>query len=158
RAAYSSQVKEGGDSTAAIFDHKWRLIAQSGRAPLMHLASLRPGLGEILKDFPVEDMCDGDIYACNDPYRGGIHSNDIMIFRPGFINDELEFFTAALMHVADVGGMAAGGLPANATEMYHEGLILPPVRLYRGGTPEAGLLAVVAANSRTPAKVLGDIR
>ena len=158
RSAYSSQVKEAGDSTAAIFDRRGRLLAQSGRAPLMHLASLRPGLGEVVLDFGIESMREGDVFACNDPYRGGIHSNDIMVFRPCFIEGELEFFTAALMHVADVGGMAAGGLPANATEMYHEGLILPPVRLYAGGEPEAGLLAVIAANSRTPAKVLGDLR
>jgi N-methylhydantoinase B len=158
RSAYSSQVKEAGDSTAAIFDRAGRLLAQSGRAPLMHLASLRPGLGEVVLDFGMESMREGDVFASNDPYRGGIHSNDIMVFRPCFIAGELEFFTAALMHVADVGGMAAGGLPANATEMYHEGLILPPVRLYSAGEPEAGLLAVIAANSRTPAKVLGDLR
>ncbi len=158
RSAYSSQVKEAGDSTAAIFDRNGRLLAQSGRAPLMHLASLRPGLGEVVLDFGMDSMREGDVYACNDPYRGGIHSNDIMVFRPCFIEGELEYFTAALMHVADVGGMAAGGLPANATEMYHEGLILPPVRLYAAGEPEAGLMAVIAANSRTPAKVLGDLR
>src|SRR5690348_9144314 len=81
RSAYSSQVKEGGDSTAAIFDHSGRLLAQSAGAPLTHLASLRPGLREILHDFPPESMCDGDIYLSNDPYRGGIHSNDVMVFR-----------------------------------------------------------------------------
>ncbi|WP_420639222.1 hydantoinase B/oxoprolinase family protein [Candidatus Poriferisocius sp.] len=158
RSAYSSVVKEGGDSTAAVFDHRGRFIAQSMGAPLMHLASLRPSLGAVLEDFPPDRMADGDIYAANDPYRGGIHSNDVMIFRPVFIDGRLAFFTSALLHVADLGGMAAGGLPANATDMFQEGLVLPPVPLARGGEPNQPMLKVIAANSRTPDKVLGDIR
>jgi N-methylhydantoinase B len=158
RSAYSSQVKEGGDSTAAIFDHTGRLLAQSSGAGVTHLASLRPGLREVMHDFPPETMCEGDIYICNDPYRGGIHSNDVMVFRPSFFEDELAFFTASLFHVADIGGMAAGGLPANATELYHEGLILPPVRFHHAGEPERAVIDIIAANSRTPGKVLGDIQ
>ncbi|WP_419918312.1 hydantoinase B/oxoprolinase family protein [Candidatus Poriferisocius sp.] len=158
RAAYSSVVKEGGDSTAAVFDHRGRFIAQSMGAPLMHLSSLRPSLRSLLDHFPPESMTDGDVYASNDPYRGGIHSNDVMVFRPVFIDDILGFFTCALLHVADLGGMAAGGLPANATEMFQEGLVLPPVPLVVAGQPNQPILDVIAANSRTPEKVLGDIR
>jgi N-methylhydantoinase B len=158
RSAYSSQVKEGGDSTAAIFDHLGRLVSQSVGSPLSHLASLRPSLAEVLSDFPADTMRDGDIYTSNDPYRGGIHSNDVMVFRPVFVEGELAFFTASLMHVADSGGVAAGGLPANATEMYHEGLVLPPLVLHREGVPQRSVFDIIAANSRTPDKVLGDIR
>lgn len=158
RSAYSSVVKEGGDATSAIFDGAGQLVAQSVGAPLMHLASLRPSLRAIIEDFPVDAMVDGDVFASNDPYRGGIHSNDIMVFRPVFIEGAPAFFTCALLHVADVGGMAAGGLPATATEMFHEGLVLPPVALYRGGEPNKGILDVIASNSRTPDKVMGDIR
>src|SRR5579862_1275656 len=158
RSAYSSHVKEGGDSTAALFDAGGRLLAQSNGAPLMHLASLRPSLTEVLVDFPAAGMADGDVFVTNDPYRGGIHSNDVMVFRPVFIDGAVTFFTASLLHVADIGGVATGGLPANATEMYHEGLVLPPVRLYRAGEPDHGIFATLAANSRTPEKVLGDVR
>jgi N-methylhydantoinase B len=158
RSAYSSVVKEGGDSTAAIFDRQGRLLAQSAGAPLAHLASLRPALAELLADHPADQMHDGDLYASNDPYRGGIHSNDVMVYRPVFVEGRVAFFTAALMHVADLGGVATGGLPANATEMYHEGLILPPLRLVHAGEPDRAVFDIVAANSRTPAKVLGDIR
>ncbi len=158
RSAYSSVVKEAGDSTAAVFDAQGRLLAQSPGAPLSHLASLRPSLQHVLARHPVEGMEDGDIYASNDPYAGGIHSNDVMLYRPVFVEGKAEFFTATLMHVADIGGIAAGGLPANATEMYHEGLILPPVRMYRAGRPEDAVLEIMAANSRTPEKVLGDVR
>ena len=158
RSAYSTAVKEGGDATSAIFDGQGRLIAQSTGAPLMHLSSLRPSLQELLKDFPPSEMADGDIYIFNDPYRGGIHANDMMLFKPVFHDGRLAFFTTALIHVADVGGMSAGGLPANATETFHEGLLLPPVKLEESGRPYGSVLAIVAANSRTPEKVLGDIR
>ena len=158
RSAYSTVVKEGGDATSAIFDGRGRLVAQSVGAPLMHLSSLRPSLAELLRDFPAEDMREGDVFAFNDPYRGGIHSNDVMLFRPVCLGGRVEFFTAALLHVADIGGIAAGGLPANATEMYHEGLILPPVPIQRAGEPQRDVLNIIAANSRTPEKVLGDIR
>ena len=158
RSAYSSVVKEGGDSTAAVFDHRGQFIAQSMGAPLMHLSSLRPSLRSLLDDFPPASMADGDVYASNDPYRGGIHSNDVMVFRPVFIDGTLAFFTCALLHVADLGGMAAGGLPANATDMFQEGLVLPPVPLAVAGEPNQPILDVIAANSRTPEKVLGDIR
>ncbi len=157
RGAYSTLIKEGGDATSAIFDNEGRLVAQSRGAPLMHLSSLRPSLRELLVDFPRESMRDGDAYIFNDPYRGGIHSNDIMLFRPVFVDGKLTFFTTALVHVADVGGISAGGLPANATEMYHEGLILPPVKLYDAGKPNESLIKIIGANSRTPEKVLGDV-
>ena len=158
RSAYSTVVKEGGDSTAAVFDAAGRLLAQSPGSPLMHLSSLRPSLAELLDDFPAASMVEGDVYASNDPYRGGIHSNDVMVFRPVFVDGAVAFFTCALRHVADLGGMAAGGLPANATESFHEGLLLPPVPLYVAGEPNQSILDIIAANSRTPEKVMGDIR
>lgn len=158
RAAYSSLVKESGDASSGIFDAQGRLISQSLGAPLMHLSSLRPTLREVMTDFPPDTMQPGDIYMSNDPYRGGIHSNDIMIYEPIFANGRLSFFTGTLIHVADVGGLSAGGLPATATEMFHEGLILPPVKLFNAGKPNEALMKIIPANSRTPEKVMGDIR
>ena len=68
------------------------------------------------------------------------------------------FFTGTLIHVADIGGMSAGGLPANATEIYHEGLVLPPMKFHEAGVPNQTLLTVLAANSRIPDKLMGDLR
>jgi N-methylhydantoinase B len=158
RSAYSTIVKEIGDATAAVFDGAGRLVAQSVGAPLMHLSSLRPSLQELLRDYPAERMREGDVFASNDPYRGGIHSNDVMLFRPVFFDGRPAFFTAALLHVADLGGVAAGGLPANATDIFHEGLVLPPVPLQLAGEPHRPVLDIIAANSRTPEKTLGDVR
>ena len=156
RAAYFTFIKEMADMSCAIFDYEARLVAQSG-APLLHLSSLRPSLRELMKDFPPEQMKEGDVYLFNDPFRGGIHSNDIMVIRPVFYKGQLTFFTCALIHVSDLGGVSAGGLPANATECYHEGLMLPPVKLYDGGQLSHDLVKIIRANSRTPDKVMGDI-
>ena len=158
RGGYSSLLKEGGDASSAIFDAQGRLLSQGESMSLLHLCSLRPSLSEVMKDFPLEAMQDGDVYLSNDPYRGGIHSNDILLLKPVFHQGKPVFFTGTLVHVADVGGLSAGGLPATATEMYHEGLILPPVKLNDAGVPNQTLLTIIAANSRAPEMVLGDIR
>jgi len=157
RGGYSTSIKEGGDASNAIFDAAGRLVAQSDSTPLLHLCSLRPSLGEVITDFPLETMQDGDVYLTNDPFRGGIHSNDILLFKPVFHDGKPAFFTGTLIHVADVGGMSAGGLPANATEIYHEGLILPPMRFHEAGQPNRTLIALLTANSRTPDKLMGDL-
>jgi N-methylhydantoinase B len=158
RSAYSTAVKESADASAAVCDIDGQVIAQSLGAPLMHLSSLRWSPRELMKDFPRETMKDGDVFLFNDQFRGGIHSNDIMVFKPVFSGGKPRFLTSALIHVADLGGLSAGGLPATATEYFHEGLMLPPVKLYDGGQLNEDLVRIISANSRTPAKVMGDIR
>lgn len=158
RGGYSTSIKEGGDASNAIFDAKGRLIAQGESTPLLHLCSLRPSLHSVIEDFPLETMQDGDVYLTNDPFRGGIHSNDILLLKPVFHEGAVAFFTGTLIHVADIGGISAGGLPANATEIYHEGLVLPPMKFHEAGEPNRTLLTVLAANSRMPDKLMGDLR
>src|SRR5215469_9830959 len=103
RSAYSTAVKESADASAAVCDCAGQVIAQSLGAPLMHLSSLRWS--------PRERMKDGDVFLFNDQFRGGIHSNDIMVFKPVFSGGRPRFLTSALIHVADLGGLSAGGLP-----------------------------------------------
>ena len=158
RSAYSTAVKESADASAAVCASDGQVIAQSLGAPLMHLSSLRWSPRELIKDFPLETMKDGDVFLFNDQFRGGIHSNDIMVFKPVFSGGKPRFLTSALIHVADLGGLSAGGLPATATEYFHEGLMLPPVKLYDGGALNQDLARIISANSRTPEKVMGDIR
>ncbi len=158
RSAYSTAVKESADASAAVCDCEGQVIAQSLGAPLMHLSSLRWSPRELMKDFPPHTMKDGDVFLFNDQFRGGIHSNDIMVFKPVFSAGQPRFLTSALIHVADLGGLSAGGLPATATEYFHEGLMLPPVKLYDGGRLNEDLVRIISANSRTPEKVMGDIR
>jgi len=157
RAAHSTFIQEGADACAAILDEHAQLVALSTATSLMHAASLRCSLPSLLEDIPLATMQPGDVYAMNDPYRGGIHANDICVFRPVFADGRVRFFGGTLIHVADVGGVSAGGLAALATDTFAEGLLLPPVRLSRAGAPADDVLRIIAGNSRTPDKAIGDV-
>src|SRR6201999_1953699 len=102
-------------------------------------------------------MQPGDVLALNDPYLGGIHANDVLVFRPVFLDGAPRFFAGTLVHVADLGGAVAGGLAAVAADTFAEGPALPPGRLYQAGQANEDVWRILGANSRTPAKVLGDI-
>jgi N-methylhydantoinase B len=157
RSAYSTYIKEEGDTSAGIFTATGELVAQPA-SRLIHLSSLRLTLRELLKDFPPETIEEGDVFLCNDPYRGAIHSNDVNLIRPVFYEGVLRYWTGTLAHVADLGGTSAGGLPATATELWHEGLVIPPLKLYERGREVDSVFKLIGANSRMPVKVLGDIR
>jgi N-methylhydantoinase B len=158
KAAYSTFVVEGADAAAAILDAGGQLIAQSSATALAHGASIRCSLRSIVEDYPVESMRPGDVYATNDVYRGGIHANDIVVVRPVFVDGTARYFTGTVIHVADVGGESAGGIAAGASEVYGEGIQLPPVRV----ATDAGLVdevaKILALNSRAPESMLGDVR
>jgi N-methylhydantoinase B len=158
RAGHSSHIQEGADACAALVDSEGQLVALSTATSLMHAASLRCSLPSLVEDFPLPTMAPGDVFALNDPYRGGIHANDILVFRPIFADGAVAFFAGTLIHVADVGGVSAAGLASLATDTFVEGLLLPPVRLARGGEPAHDVLRIIGRNSRTPDKVVGDVQ
>jgi N-methylhydantoinase B len=158
RSSHSTFIQEGADACAAILDAAGQLVAQSTATSLMHGASLRSSLPALLEESPLDSMGPGDVFALNDPYRGGIHANDILVFRPVFGDGRVVFFAGTLIHVADLGGNAVAGLAALATDTFAEGLLLPPVHLYRNGEPVDDVLGIIARNSRAPDKVTGDVR
>jgi len=158
RSSHSTNIQEGADAAGALLDASGRLVAQSAATTVMHSASLRFGLVSLLEEVPVANMRPGDVYALNDPYRGGIHANDIMVLRPVFADGRVRWFGGTLVHVADMGGTAVGGLGSVATDTYAEGLVLPPVRLYVAGHPNGDVLGIIERNSRTPGKVVGDVQ
>ena len=135
-----------------------QLVTLSTATSLMHAASLRCALPSLVEDFPLATMRPGDVFALNDPYRGGIHANDILVFRPVFADGGVVFFAGTLIHVADVGGISAAGLASLATDTFVEGLLLPPVRLLREGEPVDDVMRIIGRNSRTPDKVVGDVQ
>jgi N-methylhydantoinase B len=157
RSAHSTFIQEGADACAAVLDARGQLVSQSTATSLMHAASLRCSLPALIEDHPLETMTPGDVFAMNDPYRGGIHANDIVVFRPVFADGVPRWFTGTLIHVADVGGSAVGGLAALATDCFTDGLLLPPIRLYRAGAVNEDLFAILRRNSRAPDKVVGDV-
>jgi N-methylhydantoinase B len=158
RSSHSSFIQEGADACAALLDADGNLVAQSTTTSLMHSASLRCSLPALLADVGVDAMMPGDVFAQNDPYRGGIHANDIVVFRPIFAGGRVVFFAGTLIHVADVGGTAVAGLAALATDTFAEGLLLPPVRLYAADEPVADVMRIIERNSRAPDKVIGDVK
>ena len=153
RSAHSAMIVEGADACAAILDRDARLVALSTATNLMHASSLRCSLPAVLEDHPLAEMQPGDVFVMNDCFRGGIHANDLLVFRPVFVAGEVGYFTGTLIHVADLGGSAAGGIAPDATDVFAEGLQLPPVRLYDAGEPVRDLQRTLALNSRTPARL-----
>ncbi|MDF2707760.1 MAG: 5-oxoprolinase, partial [Nonomuraea muscovyensis] len=154
RSAYSTFIVEGSDASAAILDARGRLVAQSVATTLMNSMALRAALPELLKDVPPGTMSPGEVYVLNDAYRGGVHTNDLLVYRPVFAGGAPAYFTATMIHVSDLGGLSAGGMAPLATDIYLEGLQLPPVRLATADGLEPAVEAILRANSRTPDKVI----
>ncbi|WP_219462795.1 hydantoinase B/oxoprolinase family protein [Nonomuraea rhizosphaerae] len=158
RSAYSTFIVEGSDASAAVLDARGRLVAQSMATTLMNSMALKVALPELLADVPPRTMRPGDVYVLNDAYRGGVHTNDLLVYRPVFVAGRPEYFAATMIHVSDLGGLSAGGMAPLATDIFLEGLQLPPVRLATSAGLEPAVEAVLRANSRTPDKVMGDVR
>ncbi len=156
-SAHSAMIAEGADACAGILDREARLVTLSTATNLMHAASLRCSLPAVLEDHAIDEMRPGDVFVMNDCFRGGIHSNDLLVFRPVFRDARVEWFTGTLIHVSDLGGSSAGGIVPAATDVFAEGLQLPPVRLYDAGQPVEDLHRLLALNSRTPDRVIGDV-
>jgi N-methylhydantoinase B len=158
RSAYSTFIVEGADAAAAILDVDGRLVAHSMSTAIVQCASLRSGLPFVLRAYPVDTISDGDVFVLNDVYQGGIHANDLLVYRPVFVAGAVAYVVGALIHVADLSGISAGGMASDATDVFLEGLQLPPVRIATAAGFDDGLLRILAANSRAPDKLLGDVR
>jgi len=155
RAACSPNIKERLDFSCAVFDGAGRLLAQAAHIPV-HLGALPAAVAAARA--AVGDWRPGDVALLNDPYLGGSHLPDITTVSPVFAADggAPALFVATRAHHADVGGAAPGSM-APATDLFGEGLVLPPVRLVRAGVLDRDLLAVICANSRTPDERRGDL-
>ncbi len=158
RTSRSTIVREMLDYSTAIFDADGYNVAQSARIP-QHLNSMGYCLRTIVEQFiPPSDWHDGDVILTNDPYCGGQHLPDIVAFRPVFYHGERVAIVGTLCHHLDVGGMSPGSYAAGATEIYQEGLRIPPVKLFAGGVRNDGLWQMISQNVRQPAIVMGDLQ
>ena len=131
RSSFSPIVKEGLDASASLFTVDGETLAQAIALPF-HLATLIPMVKKIIEEFRLDGMDDGDIYIMNDPYMGGTHLPGIALVMPVFSGGKLIAFSAAMTHHQDVGGMSPGSVPPNATEIYQEGIRIPPLKLREG--------------------------
>ncbi len=156
RTAYSGVLRNNMDYSAAICDGAGRLVAQGLSLP-GHLCSLPIALQSCLRHF-AGDVHEGDVLCLNDPYDGGMHLPDIFVFRPVFAEGAPIAWAATICHHTDVGGRVPGSNASDSTEIYAEGLRIPPTKLYERGVANTTLLRILERNVRVPVRVMGDLR
>jgi len=156
KSSFSPIVKEGLDTSASLFTVNTETLAQACAIPV-HLATLIPAIKSMLARFPMDTMRDGDAYMLNDPYCGGTHLPDIAIMTPVFHRGRVIALSATMTHHGDVGGYSPGSLPTNSTEIYQEGLRIPPVKFRAAGEYNETLVDMLRQNSRLPDTLMGDL-
>ena len=156
RSSFSPIVKEGLDASASLFTLEGETLAQATAIPI-HLATLIPVVRTVIGKYPVGTMREGDIYIMNDPYHGGTHLPDIALVMPIFSRGRPIAFSAAMTHHQDVGGMSPGSVPTNATEIYQEGIRIPPLKYRDGDEVDQTLVDLLALNVRVPETFMGDL-
>jgi len=156
KSAYSPNIKERMDHSCALFNHRRELIAQAEHIPV-HLGSMALAVRVGLETYQGR-LEPGDMLLLNDPYISGTHLPDLTVIAPVFSGDEVVAYAANKAHHTDVGGKAPGSLAADATDLYQEGLIIPPVKLVRHGIIDPDIQALIRSNVRTPEIQMGDVR
>ena len=167
RTAFSTSVREAGDLSAGVFDHRGRLIAQAVTGTPGHVNTMAASLGHFINEIGTESMRPGDVYLTNDPWKGTGHLHDITVATPVFDDDPdgpggpdgdepgtLIGFFASTAHVVDIGGRGFG---PDARELYEEGIRIPIMRWADRGRLNRDLVDIVRCNVREPDQVIGDI-
>ncbi len=155
RTARSTNIKNTMDFSATICDAEGQLVAQ-GLAVPGHLGAMMPALKGCL-DYFGDDISDGDIMTSNDPYAGCSHLNDIFMFKPVFADGRRIAVVCLILHHTDLGGRVPGGNAADSSEIFQEGLRIPPSKIYEAGKPNTSLLRIIEHNTRMPARMMGDV-
>ncbi|SDX33103.1 hydantoinase B/oxoprolinase family protein [Roseicitreum antarcticum] len=158
RGAFSSNIKERGDCSTAIFDVAGRLVAQADHMPI-HIGSLLWGVRALLDRYPIDTIAEGDAFVMNDPYlAGGTHLPDISVITPVFVEGALSYFVGNIAHHADVGGPEPGSVSGASPSIFWEGIRLPPIRIARAGVADEDVIGLIAHNTREPMERILDLR
>ena len=161
RTAYSSILYEGEDFSCVLMDGQAQIVAMSkGQDHPLHIVPIAWSMKAVREKFG-EDIHPGDIFLHNDPYTGGTHLNDVAMIYPLFApgpdgRDELAVFPVVRAHWGDVGGMSPGSLSGGATEIFQEGVRIPPIKIVGRGRPNHAALELIFANMRGPRERRGD--
>ena len=157
RTAYSQILNSSRDFSTAIFDGKARLVAQADHIPL-HVGAL-PFAVKMIVDTFGDTVAPGDLFLLNDPYFGGNHLPDVTAFVPVFAPNATRpsFWTINRSHQSDIGGSTHGSYNPAATEIWQEGIRIPPLRLYERGVLREDVLLMIATNVRHPRDFRGDL-
>lgn len=154
RTSYSQILNSSRDFSLAICDTHARLIAQADHIPV-HVGALPWATLAVEERF--KDIAPGDVILLNDPYHGGSHLPDLTAFVPFFDGDKRLLWTIVRAHQSDIGGATHGAYNPSATEIYQEGLRVPPIKLYEAGKLREDLLDLIALNIRNPREFRGDL-
>ena len=156
RTTYSGVLRDNMDFSTAFANKDGKLVAQGLTLPA-HLGSIPTALDVVVERFGPE-MQPEDMYIMNDPFDGGMHLPDIFIFKPIFWKGERVAFAATICHHADVGGRVPGSNASDSTEIFQEGLRIPPMKLFDQGVLNKTLWMLIEKNVRIPVQVFGDLR
>ena len=156
RTTYSGVLKDNMDFSTGLADAEGKLIAQGLTIP-GHLGSFPSALAVIMDRYG-EDMEDGDVFIMNDPFDGGMHLPDVFVFKPIFVDGTLKAIANTICHHTDMGGRIAGSNASDSTEIYQEGLRIPPLKLFEAGKRNEAIFAFIERNVRLPVMVFGDLR
>jgi len=150
--AYSVNIKERLDFSCAVFDATGNLVANAPHMPV-HLGSMSDSVRAIIRDRAGE-MCAGDVYALNDPYRGGTHLPDVTVVTPVFdaTGKDVLFYTAARGHQADIGGSTPGSMPPDSATLEQEGVLMTDFQIVRDGIFQEDDLRALLASGTYPAR------
>src|SRR5690242_5946126 len=158
KTAYSEQAREGQDFSVAVFDARGRMVAQGPYSP-GHMGAMSFAVRNALAAHPPETLRPGDAILLNDPLLGSGHLPDFFITQPAFHHGELVGFAVNILHHTDVGGSRPGSQGVEGiADYFQEGLRIPPTKVWEQYREHEGIVAIIAANTRTPDKVLGDLR
>ncbi len=154
RTAFSPIVRESGDLSAGVFDVNGRMLAQAVTGTPGHVNTMAGAVANFFDHFPRQSMRPGDVYVTNDPWIGAGHLNDLVLVQPCFAGDTLVGFVSCTSHLVDIGGQCMG---PDGSDVYDEGLYIPPIRLQQEGQLNETLIQVLKANSRIPDESEGDV-
>ena len=156
RTAYSPIFSESRDFSCVLFDREGRMLAQTEFCPAQ-VGAIRFVVKWLIAELGEDAVKPGDVIVHNDPYRGGVHMPEHVVIKPVYYDGELFGYVANIAHLVEIGGMAVGGFAATATEVYQEGLRLPPVWLMREGEYNHDVWRVIMSNHRAPRYTWGDL-
>ncbi|HEY7282422.1 MAG TPA: hydantoinase B/oxoprolinase family protein [Actinomycetota bacterium] len=158
RTAYSEQAREGQDFSVALFDKQGRLLVQGPYSP-GHLGAMNFAILNAMSAYPPETLHPGDVILLNDPALGSGHFPDFFVSQPAFHGDHLVGFSTNIVHHTDVGGARPGSQAVEGIFDYHqEGIFIPPIKIVEEGREVEQVIRLIAANSRTPENLRGDLR
>ncbi len=156
-SAYSLIISEGRDFSATLYDADGQLVSQGENDLPSHAGTAPFTVAAVREHYGVDRMRPGDVYVMNDPYMGGTHLQDVRLVKPIFLGEEIIGYVATTGHWSDVGGMVPGSFYIEASEIYQEGLRIPPVLIYRDGELNRDVVDLMLSNMRVAHERRGDL-